>query len=101
MNPYITKYVPPFEEFEVDRCVLPKGASILFPPSPGPSIFLIAGGKGMMLLNEESLKSDIISEGDVLFVSAQTEINITSEVELLIFRIGVNNKFFDTFMNGK
>lgn len=101
MNPYITKYVPPFDEFEVDRCALPMGTSVLFPASPGPSIFLVAGGKGMMLLNEESLKSDVISEGDVLFVPAETEINLTSEVELLIFRTGVNNKFFDTFMNGK
>ncbi|KGN57784.1 mannose-6-phosphate isomerase 1 [Cucumis sativus] len=101
VNPYITKYVPPFDEFEVDRCALPMGTSVLFPASPGPSIFLVAGGKGMMLLNEESLKSDVISEGDVLFVPAETEINLTSEVELLIFRTGVNNKFFDTFMNGK
>ncbi|XP_038875067.1 mannose-6-phosphate isomerase 1-like isoform X2 [Benincasa hispida] len=101
MNPYITKYIPPFDEFEIDRCVLPKGESVLFPASPGPSIFLVAGGEGMMLLNEESHRSDVVSEGDVLFVPAQTEINITSEVELLIFRTGVNNKFFDTFMNGK
>ncbi|XP_023526350.1 mannose-6-phosphate isomerase 1-like [Cucurbita pepo subsp. pepo] len=100
MNPYITKYVPPFDEFEVDRCVLPGGASVVFPASPGPSIFLVAGGEGTML-HEESHRSDVISEGDVLFVPDEAEINITSEVELLIFRTGVNHKFFDTFMNGK
>lgn len=101
MNPYITKYVPPFDEFEVDRCVLPKGESVVFPASPGPSIFLVAGGEGMLLQEESLIGSDVISEGDVLFVPAHTEINITSEVELLIFRTGVNNKFFDTFINGK
>ena len=93
MNQYITKYVPPFDEFEVDRCVLPKGASVSFPASQGPSIFLVAGGEGRML-PQESLRSDVISEGDVLFVPAKTGINITSNVELLIFRAGVNNKFF-------
>ncbi|KAG6607030.1 Mannose-6-phosphate isomerase 1, partial [Cucurbita argyrosperma subsp. sororia] len=93
VNQYITKYVPPFDEFEVDRCVLPKGASVSFPASQGPSIFLVAGGEGRML-PQESLRSDVISEGDVLFVPAKTGINITSNVELLIFRAGVNNKFF-------
>lgn len=53
------------------------------------------------MLHEESHRSDVISEGDVLFVPDEAEINITSEVELLIFRTGVNHKFFDTFMNGK
>lgn len=100
VNPYITKYIPPFDEFEVDRCVLPEGASVLFPASPGPSICLVAQGEGMML-PLESLESDVISEGDVLFVAAKTEISITSEVELLIFRTGVNSRFFDAFMNGK
>ncbi|XVF31598.1 hypothetical protein REPUB_Repub17cG0004900 [Reevesia pubescens] len=30
LNPYITRYLPPFKEFGVDRCILPKGASTPF-----------------------------------------------------------------------
>ncbi|KAE8718720.1 Mannose-6-phosphate isomerase 1 [Hibiscus syriacus] len=33
LSHYITRYLPPFDEFEVDRCVLQKGSSGFFRPS--------------------------------------------------------------------
>ena len=41
-----------------------------------------------------SVKEDVITEGDVFFVPANTEIRITSESALKLYRAGVNSKFF-------
>ncbi|KAF7811263.1 mannose-6-phosphate isomerase 1 [Senna tora] len=92
LNPYVTKYLPPFDEFEIDRCVLPQGESVSFPAVPGPSIFLVAVGEGMM--NPGSPKGLVVTAGDVLFAAANTEISITSASELNLYRTGVNTKFF-------
>ncbi|KAF9663983.1 hypothetical protein SADUNF_Sadunf17G0108700 [Salix dunnii] len=91
LSPYITRYLPPFDEFEVDRCILPRGASTVFPAIPGPSIFLLTAGKGKMCT--ESSK-DVVMEGDVLFAPANTEISVTTTSELHLYRAGVNSRFF-------
>lgn len=92
LNSYVTRYLPPFDEFEVDRCILPKGESTVFPPVAGPSIFLALVGEGMM--HTGSSKGDVVIEGDVLFAPANTEISITAASELVLYRAGVNNRFF-------
>ncbi|KAK9276546.1 hypothetical protein L1049_006080 [Liquidambar formosana] len=76
LNLYTTRYLPPFDEFEVDRCILPKAASVVFPAVPGPSLFLFIAGKGM--INAGCFEEDVIEEGEVLFVPAYTEISITA-----------------------
>ncbi|OMO80222.1 Mannose-6-phosphate isomerase, type I [Corchorus capsularis] len=92
LSPYITRYLPPFDEFEVDLCILPKGSSTVFPAIPGPSIFLAFVGEGT--LHTGSWK-DIVTEGDVLFAPANMEITIsTSSSELQLYRAGVNSRFF-------
>lgn len=92
MNPYVNKYIPPFEEFEIDRCILPKGETVVFPAVPGPSIFLVTSGEGSM--NTGSPKVYEITEGDALFAPAYTEISVASESELHLYRTGINSKFF-------
>ncbi|RDY03316.1 Mannose-6-phosphate isomerase 2, partial [Mucuna pruriens] len=92
INPYVNKYIPPFEEFEIDSCDLPRGEVVVFPAVPGPSIFLVTVGEGMM--NTESPKGYPITEGDVLFVAANTEISVTAASLLHFFRTGVNSRFF-------
>lgn len=98
LNPYVRRYLPPFDEFEVDRCNLPQGESASFPAIPGPSIFLVSQGEGNMRTN--TVKGDVISEGivitegDVLFAPANTEISITSASELQLYRAGVNSRCF-------
>lgn len=93
LNSYVMRYLPPFDEFEVDRCILPPGALTIFPAVPGPSIFTVMIGEGMMHAAGSS-KGDVITEGDVLFAPANTEISITSASELQLYRAGVNSRFF-------
>ncbi|EOY04177.1 hypothetical protein QUC31_017390 [Theobroma cacao] len=90
LSPYITRYLPPFDEFEVDRCILPKGASTVFPAIPGPSIFLAFVGEGTL---HTGSWNDIVTEGDVLFAPANTEITISTASELQLYRGGVNSRF--------
>ena len=92
LNSYVRRYLPPFDEFEVDRCILPRGASTVFPAVLGPSIFLVIAGEGIMHVG--SFKGELVTEGDVLFAPANTEINIESESELQLYRAGVNDRFF-------
>lgn len=90
INPNTRRYTPPLDEFEVDHCVLHLGASIVFPAIPGPSIFLVAAGDGTM----HSAAERIVSEGDVLFAPASTEISVTAASELHLYRAGVNSRIF-------
>ncbi|XP_061989294.1 mannose-6-phosphate isomerase 1-like [Rosa rugosa] len=90
VNPHVTRYIPPFEEFEVDRFHLPHGESTEFPAVPGPSIFVVTFGKGTICTSNGD---HAIIQGDVLFAPAHTEISITSASELHIYRAGVNSTF--------
>nr|AGH25529.1 phosphomannose isomerase [Prunus persica] len=92
LGPYVTRYLPPFDEFEVDCCQLPQGESAEFPAVPGPSIFVVTFGEG--IIYSIDLKGDVITEGDVLFAPANTQISITSASQLQIYRAGVNSMFF-------
>lgn len=91
LSPYIIRYLPPFDEFEVDRCILPCGASTVFPSIPGPSVFLIVAGEGTM---QTESSEDAATEGDVLFAPANVEITIKTTSELHLYRAGVNSRFF-------
>jgi mannose-6-phosphate isomerase len=69
---------------------------VAFTPVPGPSIFLVLSGLANIAI--DSLKGlETFSEGDVFFVSANTETNITNvaAAPLVLFRAGVNERFFD------
>ncbi|KAI3502920.1 hypothetical protein L1887_31320 [Cichorium endivia] len=89
LNPYTRRYTPPFEEFEVDRCVLTRGATVVFPEVPGPSVFVVISGEGSMMT---SSSEESVSEGSALFVPAGTEVCVSTESEVELFRAGVNNK---------
>ncbi|KAM2527581.1 hypothetical protein TB1_024819 [Malus domestica] len=92
VGPYVTRYLPPFDEFEVDRCQLPQGESAEFPAAPGPSIFVVTFGEGIIYASD--VQGDVITEGDVLFAPAHTRIRITGASELQIYRAGVSSLFF-------
>ncbi|GAB4832320.1 hypothetical protein Ancab_006334 [Ancistrocladus abbreviatus] len=92
VNKYTRKYRPPFEEFEVDRCVLPKGTSTSFPAIPGPSIFLITDGDGKVRAG--SSREEMVQMGDVLFAPANTVLSVKSESQLELYRAGVNSEIF-------
>lgn len=100
ISPYIKRYTPPFDEFEVDRCIVPKGESAVFPASLGPSIFVVMEGDGTMRASFP-LPDDFIREGDVMFVAANTEISVTTKSEVLhVYRAAVNNNFFKDYQVG-
>lgn len=95
MQAYVTRYIPPSEEFEVDRCLLPSGELVTMSPVPGPSIFLVMTGEGKIeadsMLDEGKAK-----EGDVFFVPAHTEVRILASGpgSMQLYRAGVNSRFF-------
>ncbi|KAK4776241.1 hypothetical protein SAY87_024202 [Trapa incisa] len=95
LNPYIKRFVPPFDEFEIDSCFLPKELSTIFPAVPGPSIFVVTEGSGNVSFRS-NLKGDPLNEGDVLFVPANTEISLMSGTgtDLRLYRAGVNSRLF-------
>ncbi|KAK6152876.1 hypothetical protein DH2020_012515 [Rehmannia glutinosa] len=91
-SPYIVKYVPPFDEFEVDQCILPQETSTAFPAVPGPSVFLVVAGDGTMRMGSSE---ELVAKGDVLFTPANTEINVETTSGLRLYRAGVNSSFFE------
>ncbi|GMP30958.1 hypothetical protein CsSME_00005379 [Camellia sinensis var. sinensis] len=79
LNPYTKRYLPPFEEFEVDRCIL-------------PSVFMVMEGEGTM--HSSTSFEDLVREGDVLFAPANTDVKVTTTSHLHLYRAGVNSRFF-------
>ncbi|CAA7035400.1 unnamed protein product [Microthlaspi erraticum] len=54
LTPYITRYLPPFDEFEVDRFDRPIGKSTVLSGSPRPSVYLVIEGKGILQTGSSS-----------------------------------------------
>ncbi|XP_004233489.2 mannose-6-phosphate isomerase 1-like [Solanum lycopersicum] len=91
VNPHVMRYIPPFDEFEVDRCILPEQCTTEFPSIPGPSIFMVVEGEGTLT----SSSDEIIHEGDVLFAPANTNITVSTSSGLQLYRTGINSSFFE------
>ncbi|KAL0350320.1 UNVERIFIED_CONTAM: Mannose-6-phosphate isomerase 2 [Sesamum radiatum] len=91
-NPYTVKYLPPFDEFEVDRCNLPQETSTIFPAVPGPSLFVVMTGEGKL---RTAFSEMLIAEGDVLFAPANTQIAMETISGMDIYRAGVNSRFLE------
>ncbi|GAA0184242.1 isomerase [Lithospermum erythrorhizon] len=89
LDMFTTRYYPPFDEFEVDRCILPKGTETVLPSVPSPSIFLVFEGRGMM---STISSKEMIVEGDVLFTPADSEVSISTTSGLRLYRTGVNSR---------
>lgn len=45
VNPYVMRYIPPLDDFEVDHCILPEQSTAEFSSIPGPSIFMVVEGE--------------------------------------------------------
>lgn len=95
LNPYITRYTPPFDEFDVDCCLLPAGESVMLSDFAGPSILLVFSGEGRLQMGSDFLTEDVF-EGNVFFVPDKSEISLSSGASkpLQLYRAGVNHKFF-------
>lgn len=97
LNPYISRYTPPFDEFEVDHCLLPSGESVVLSAVPGPSLFVVVAGEGNLQPGLAMEDTVAVKEGHVFFVPANSEIKISAGAagKLQLYRARVNNKFFD------
>ena len=97
LNPYISRYTPPFDEFEVDHCLLPSGESVVLSAVPGPSLFVVVAGEGNLQPGLAMEDTAAVKEGHVVFVPANSEIKISAGAagKLQLYRARVNNKFFD------
>lgn len=95
VQPHVRRYTPPFNEFEVDCCLLPPGELVVVSPVPGPSIFLVLTGEGEIQLDSMSDREKAV-EGDVLFVPAYTEVKLSAcgSESMQLYRAGVNSRFF-------
>ncbi|KAF8780026.1 hypothetical protein HU200_001992 [Digitaria exilis] len=95
VQPHVRRYTPPFDEFEVDCCLVPPGEPVVIFPVPGPSIFLVMTGEGE--LQADSLSDgEKAKEGDVFFVPAYTEVKLSTcgPESMQLYRAGVNSRFF-------
>lgn len=95
VQPYVIRYTPPFDEFEVDRYLLPQGELVTMLPVPGPSIFLVMTGEGD--IQADGMPDEgAAKEGDVFFVPACTEVKLHASGPgcLQLYRAGVNSRFF-------
>ena len=96
VQPYVRRYTPPFDEFEVDCCLVPAGELVIISSVPGPFVFVVITGEGK--LQADSLSSDgkRAKEGDVFFVPAYTEVKLSARgpESMQLYRAGVNSSFF-------
>lgn len=96
----ITRYQPPFDEFEVDHLILSNETSTVFPAVSGPSIFVVTAGEGKMSLMGSSIE-DPVHDGDVFFAPANTEIGFTSTSgKFQVYRAGINGRFLQLELQG-
>ncbi|CAL4980184.1 unnamed protein product [Urochloa decumbens] len=94
VQPYVTRYTPSTDEFEIDRYQLPPGKSVTMSPVPGPSIFLVMTGEGEIQAGSmpDNAKA---KEGDIFFVPAHTEVKLytSGPSSMQLYRAGVNSRF--------
>ena len=96
MQSHVRHYTPPFDEFEVDSCLVPPGKLVVISPVPCPSIFLVMTGEGE--LQADSLSDgEKAKEGDVFFVPAYTEVKLSASgpESMKLYRAGVNSRSFN------
>uniref|UniRef100_A0ACD5U500 Uncharacterized protein n=1 Tax=Avena sativa TaxID=4498 RepID=A0ACD5U500_AVESA len=100
VQPHVTRYIPPFDELEVDLCMVPQGEDVVIPSIPGPSIFLVMAGEGeiQLLAAAGNNNNKHAKEGDVFFVAAYSKVKLSaaassSDGYMHVYRAGVNNKF--------
>ncbi|KAG6412450.1 hypothetical protein SASPL_125129 [Salvia splendens] len=78
-----------------DQCILPQGASTVFPAIPGPFVFVVVKGKGTM---RQAFLEEMVGEGDVLFTPANAQISVRTEnySGLILCKAGVRSRFLSS-----
>lgn len=96
VQPYVRRYTPPFDEFEVDCCSLPPGELVVISPVSGPSVYLVMAGEGEIQVDSMP-NGEKSKQGDVFFVPAYTEVKFSASGPecMQLYRAGVNSRFFN------
>jgi mannose-6-phosphate isomerase len=95
VNNYIKKYQPPFDEFEMDSCIIPVGETLEFPSIQGPSIMIVLEGKGYLLEihSDNETYSIPLQSGDIFFIPAETHFQLTANLaDFHCYRAGINSR---------
>ena len=77
LSPHTTLYDPPIPEFSVLRVILSSSEPETHAPLNGPSIAIVTEGEGVV--SWQTAESVGVSEGDVFFVGADTELKLEAK----------------------
>ena len=92
LGAHVLRYVPPVDEFLVDRAMLPPGAQATLPSAPGVSIVLVLSGGGTLEeFSEDGVGSSgllhTVDAGAIFVASADTFLRLrTLEQPMVLFR---------------
>ncbi|KAK1603801.1 hypothetical protein QYE76_027474 [Lolium multiflorum] len=92
VQPYVRRYSPPSDEFEVDCCFVPPGEVVVISSAPSLSIFLVLTGEGDIQV-DSMLQGEKAKEGDVFFVPSNTKVKLSACVHasMQLYRAGVSS----------
>ena len=83
MDKYTSVYTPPFDEFEVERSVIPIGDSYSLPSLTGPSILLVYKGEGAVTQEYGGSKTlSGLKVGDIFFVPAGAKVEVSATIDV-------------------
>ncbi len=83
----LTRYCPPFREFEVWRYAGAGGSTVQLPAAPGPMLLLVQGGKGRV-------NGAGVGRGSVFFVAANTTLEVVADEGVTAFFAAANSMGF-------
>ena len=87
-NATVRRYVPPFDEFQLETYEVEAGSTCAASVSPGPCVFLVFGGAGEM-------GGEKVARGSVVFAKADEAVSITAGEETIVaYRAMINSRVF-------
>lgn len=84
----VRRYVPPFDEFQLETYDVKAGSECAAATSPGPCVFLVRSGAGEM-------GGEKVARGSVIFAKANEAVSIRAEKEgIVAYRAMINSRVF-------
>ena len=83
----VRRYVPPFDEFQLETYDVKAGSSCAAETSPGPCVFLVRSGAGEM-------GGEKVARGSVIFAKAGEAVSIRAEEGIVAYRAMINSRVF-------
>jgi mannose-6-phosphate isomerase len=80
-----TLYDPPVPEFAVVQVLLPSNGKTVHPAVGGPSLAIVTSGSGQVAWGKDG-QAEAVSTGDVVFIGADTETQLSTSDGLTLYR---------------